>query len=218
MKTWFYLASFVFLFIIVNPITNLAQEVSKPLKLCVSAGVAIPTGIFRSTEGATAGFATKGFCATLESSQALKKNVNWVTSFTLAINGVDDSGLKKQNDMDATAGYCMNTWALTGFGFESPLENGNKIYAVAQCGILVSSYPDITFSGDDQDFTQTTTIGTAFAFGTSIGMIVKNLNFGIRFVTGEPKFEQKVIYRGIVFLSEEKRSTNLLMFQIGVNF
>lgn len=195
-----------------------AQIESKPMQFRIMAGFASPTGDFGSTDGKTAGYATGNFCATFEGSKPINQNLNWITSVSLAINGVDEDKLSEQAKLKVKADNYITTWGLTGLGFEAPLEGGSKIYGLFQGGLLISSFPDITFSNGSQSITQTTTGGIAFAYGVGAGLIINKFIIGIKYVAGEPEYEESASYGGSTNTVKVTLPANIILLQAGFNF
>ncbi|MBI2416560.1 MAG: hypothetical protein HYV28_01395 [Ignavibacteriales bacterium] len=210
------------LFIVILFVTSTtvqAQAVSKPMQFRIMTGLASPTGDFSSTDGSkTAGYATGNFCATLEVSTPINQNLNWISSISLAVNGLDEGKRSEDTKSNVTAGNYVTTWGLTGLGFEAPLEGGSKIYGLFQGGFLFSSFPDITFSDGTHAITQTTTSGIALAFGVGAGLIINRFTIGIKYVAGEPEYERTASSGGSTATAKITLPANIILLEAGFNF
>ncbi len=169
----YYYCSVLFLaFIFSN--SSFAQENTSQIQYSIYGGAALPQGDFSSTSVKKAGFANTGFCAMIESSNILSESMNWISSFSLAVNSVDEVSMENQlSGITVTTGNYLTSWIMTGIGFQTIASPTVKIYSLGQIGLLLSKLPDITFSSGGQSITQTTNTGTAFAYGFGAGVITK---------------------------------------------
>ncbi|MDP3148905.1 MAG: hypothetical protein Q8N83_07220 [Ignavibacteria bacterium] len=196
-----------------------AQEETSPLRFSLLGGVVLPQGDFGATSGEKGGYASTGFGGMIEMSKNLNENVNWVTSVSLDMNSIDDNTMESQwGGGTITGGNYVTTWAMTGIGFESAASPTVKVYGVGQVGLLFSSFPDITMSSGGVSITQTTTMGTAFAFGFGGGIKIDKINIGLRYYTGEPEYEQTATYMGVTGTAKVKMPATVLQLMLGINF
>lgn len=214
---FFHLGLYVVLIIITSTSAQ-AQVVSNSMKFRLLAGLAAPTGAFSSTDGKTAGYATSNFCTTIEGSDPINKYFNWMTSISLAINGLDANKISKPLTMKVSSGNYLTIWCLTGIGFETLPKNGLKFYGLFQGGLLFSSFPDITFSDDNKSTTRTGGSGSGFALGTGAGVIIDKFSIDIKYVTSKPEYSQS---DGFNDSSEAVKITlpaKIILLEAGYNF
>jgi len=196
-----------------------AQDEPAPLRISLFGGMALPQGDFSATSGEKGGYAKTGFGGMLELSNTLSERANWVTSVALNVNSIDEATMTSQwGQGTITGGKYVTTWAMTGIGFESAASPTVRVYGVGQLGLLFSSFPDITMFYGGQSITQTTKMGTAFAFGFGAGLIINKLNVGLRYYTGEPEYEQTATYMGVTGTAKVKMPATVLQLMIGINF
>jgi len=220
-STYYFCSSVLFLvFIFSNSI--FAQENTSQMRFSFYGGAALPQGDFSSTSGKNAGFANTGFCVLIEGSKILSESVNWTSSVSLAINSLDESSLENQLEnqfygITVTTDNYITTWAMTGVGIETSASPTVKIYGLGQMGLLLSRFPDITLSYGSASITQTTKMGTAFAYGFGAGVILNKINFGIRYYSGEPEYEQTASYGGVTGTAKVKMPATILQLMLGIN-
>jgi hypothetical protein len=215
--TYFFCSSVLFLvFIFSNSI--FAQENTSQMRFSFYGGAALPQGDFSSTSGEKAGYANTGFCVLIEGSKILSESVNWTSSVSLAINSLDESSMENQlSGITVTTDNYITTWVMTGIGFETSASPTVKIYGLGQMGLLLSRFPDITLSYGGESITQTTKTGTAFAYGFGAGVIINKINFGIRYYSGEPEYEQTASYGGVTGTAKVKMPATILQLMLGIN-
>jgi hypothetical protein len=195
-----------------------AQDNTNQMRFSLYGGAALPQGDFSSTNGDKAGYAKTGFCVMIEGSKNIAESINWVSSVSLASNSLDESEMEsKLSGISVSSGNYFTTWAMTGVGFETVASTSVKIYGAGQIGLLLSSFPDITLSSGGTSITQTTKMGTAFAYGFGVGMIINKINIGIRYYTGEPEYTEKASYGGISNTYKAKLPATVLQLLIGFN-
>ena len=215
----YHFCSFLFLvFIFSNSI--FAQENTSPMRFSLYGGAALPQGDFSSTNGNKAGYAKIGFTAMVEGSKILSESVNWTSSIALAINSLDESEMENKlsgTGITVSSGNYITTWAMTGVGFETVASPSVKIYGIGQIGLLLSSFPDITLSSGGTSITQTTKMGTAFAYGFGAGVIINKINLGIRYYSGEPEYTETASYGGITNTFKAKLPATVLQLLLGFN-
>ncbi|MFA6598133.1 MAG: hypothetical protein WCS69_10450 [Ignavibacteriaceae bacterium] len=193
-----------------------AQENAPSMNFSIYGGAALPQGDFSGTTGDKAGYAKTGFCAMVEGAKSLNESVNWVSSISLALNSMDETTIENQmSGPSVSAGSYITTWAMTGVGFETVASPTVKIYGVAQLGLLLSSFPDVTISYGGVSVTQTTKMGTAFAFGFGAGVLINRFNIGLRYYTGEPEYEESASYGGISSTVKVKLPATILQLMVG---
>jgi len=193
-----------------------AQEYAPPMSFSLYVGAALPQGDFSGTTGDKAGLAKTGFCAMIEGAKSLNESVNWVSSISLALNSMDESAIESQmSGPTVSAGNYITTWAMTGIGFETVASPTVKIYGVAQLGLLLSSFPDVTISYGGTSITQTTKMGTAFAYGFGAGVLINRFNIGLRYYTGEPEYEESASYSGVSRTVKVKLPATILQLMVG---
>jgi hypothetical protein len=196
-----------------------AQEASPVVHFSIFGGAAFPLGEFTRTTEYDAGFANTGYCALVEVDKNINKYLYWLSSVSLAVNGMDQSSMQNllgnllpnfnsnlyryYGGTNVSAGQYTTTWAMMGFGYELPLTNAVRIYSVEQIGILMSIYPDISESyyinQSDNILVPypakagTATLiagkGTALATELGAGIIINNINLSLRYYTGEPYYK-----------------------------
>ena len=155
MKNSIYYFSFIIFLIFIFFNSIFAQENTSTMSFSLYGGAALPQGDFSSTNGEKAGYAKTGFCGMIEGSKYLNESVNWISSISLAINGLDESELEnKLSGITISSGNYITTWAMTGVGFETLASPSVKIYGIGQIGLLLSSIPDITLSYGGTSITQ----------------------------------------------------------------
>jgi hypothetical protein len=198
----------------------------------VFGGAAFPLGDFSSTTANDAGFANTKYCAMIEADKNISEDVYWASSISFAVNGFDKNSLQSSlgnylavligNNMgfesNVWSGHYTTTWIMTGFGFEVPFSPTIKIYSVEQIGLLISTFPDISFVNYNTTGTLTTTTGTAFATELGVGVIIHNINLGLRYYTGEPYYKQTLAFAGSTENVREDFPVTILQFIIGYNF
>jgi len=216
-KLTYYLSIVLFLLFTFSNIV-FAQESITPLRFSLYGGAALPQGDFSSTNGDKAGYAKTGFCVMIEGSKNIAESINWVSSVSLASNSLDESEMEsKLSGISVSSGNYITTWVMTGVGFETVTSPSVKIYGSGQIGLLLSSFPDITLSFGGTSVTQTTEMGTAFAYGFGVGIIINKINIGIRYYTGEPEYTEKASYGGITNTFKAKLPATVLQLLIGFN-
>ena len=219
MKNSTYYLVFVLVLVFILSSNICAQENVTSKRLSLYGGAALPQGDFSSTNSDKAGYAKTGFCAMIEVSKFLNESINWTSSISLAINSLDESSLEDQlSGMTVTSGSYITTWAMTGIGFEKTVSPTVKIYGLGQIGLLLSSFPDIKLSYGGESITQTTKLGTAFAYGFGAGVIINRINIGIRYYSGEPEYEQSASYSGVSGTAKVKMPATILQLLVGFNF
>ena len=217
-RSIYYFCSVLFLVSIFSN-TILAQEnITYPMRFSLYGGAALPQGDFGSANGEKAGYAKTGFCASFEGSKNISESINWVSSVSLALNSVDESEIEsKLSGVTVSSGNYITTWTMTGVGFETVASPSVKIYGIGQMGLLLSSFPDITLSAGGTSITQTTEMGTAFAYGFGVGIIINKINLGIRYYTGEPEYTESASYGGTTNTFKAKLPATILQLLIGFN-
>jgi len=226
-----YFCSVLFLLLILGS-NVFAQESTSSMHFSLFGGLALPQGDFGSASNAKyenkAGFANTGFCAMVEGSKNLNESVMWVSSLSLALNGLDESAMKSDyfgSDYKVTAGSYLTTWAMTGIGYETAISPTINIYGVGQIGLLLSSFPDIKVSYQGSpEATATTKGGTSLAYGFGAGVIINKINIGLRYYSGEPEYEHPIdyyyhTYQGEFTTTTEKvkMPTTVLQLMVGIN-
>ncbi len=218
MKNLTYYFSFVLFFVFTFSNNIFAQENTSSMRFSLYGGAALPQGDFSSTNGVKAGYAKIGFLGMIEGSKYLSESVNWTSSISLAINSLDESEMEnKLSGITVSSGNYITTWAMTGVGFETVASPSVKIYGIGQIGLLLSSFPDITLSSGGTSITQTTKMGTSFAYGFGAGVIINKVNLGIRYYSGEPEYEQTASYGGSTATAKVKMPATILELLIGIN-
>jgi hypothetical protein len=218
MKNLTYYFSFVLFLVFTFSNSIFAQENISPMRFSLYGGASLPQGDFSSTNGDKAGYAKTGFCVMIEGSKNLNESINWISSISLALNSLDESEMEsKLSGVSVSSGNYITTWAMTGVGFETVASPTVKIYGAGQIGLLLSSFPDITLSSGGTSVTQTTEMGTAFAYGFGVGVIINKINIGLRYYTGEPEYTEKASYGGISNTFKAKLPATVLQLLIGFN-
>lgn len=218
MKNSTYYFSFVLFLVFILSNNILAQENISPFHFSLYGGAALPQGDFSSTNGDKAGYAKTGFCAMIEGSKNIAESINWVSSVSLASNSLDESEMEsKLSGISVSSGNYITTWFMTGIGFETVASPSVKIYGIGQIGLLLSSFPDITLSSGGTSITQTTEMGTAFAYGFGVGVIINKINVGIRYYSGEPEYTETASYAGVTNTFKAKLPATVLQLLIGFN-
>ena len=213
----FYFYSVLFLvFIFSNSI--FAQKNTSQMHFSVYGGAALPQGDFSSTNGQKAGFAKTGLCGMVETTKYLNENVIWISSISLAINSLDENEMEnKLSGSTVSSGNYITTWAMTGVGFKTVVSPSVNIYGAAQIGLLLSRFPDITLSSGGKSITQTTKMGIAFAYGFGAGVVINEINLGIRYFSGEPKYEETARYNGVTYTAKVNMPATILQLLFGIN-
>ena len=198
----------------------------------IFAGMSLPLSDFSSTTVSDVGFANPGFSAMFEADKNINKNVYWASSISLAVNHLAKYPLQSSlgnnlalligNNMgfqsNVSAGNYTSTWIVTGFGFEILASPAVKIYSVEQIGLLISTFPDISFTNYNTSGVITTTTGTAFAAELGAGIIIiDHINIGLRYYTGEPYYKQTLTFSGSTENVKEEFPVTILQFMIGYN-
>ena len=209
----------IFLFsVFIFPQGIFAQKNITPMRFKLYAGASLPEGDFSSIHGEKAGYANAGFCGLIEGSKLIGESVTWVSSVSLSSNKLDDGEMERQlNGISVSAGNYITTWLMTGFGFETPASPTVKFYGHGQIGLLLSSFPDITLSYMGQSVTQTTSLGTSFAYGFGGGILINNVNLGLRYYTGEPEYVETAGNNGATSTFKAKLPATVLQLLIGIN-
>ena len=188
-------------------------------KISLFGGVAFPQGDFGSTSGEEAGFANTGFCIATEAQQTLSSNLIWPSTLLVAFNSFDESSLQKQIEDyggSISTGNYYTTWIMTGIGYETSINPATKIYFEGQIGLLLSSFPDITFFYETISITQTTKMATAFAYGFGGGIAFNKFNIGMRYYTAKPEYEQSASYGGDVYKAKVSLPASILQLMVGI--
>jgi hypothetical protein len=188
------------------------------MRFSLYGGASLPQGDFGSTNGDKAGYAKTGFCVMIEGSKNLNESLNWISSVSLALNSLDESEMEnKLSGFTVSSGNYITTWVMTGVGFETVASPSVKIYGIGQIGLLLSSFPDIKLSSGGTSITQTTKMGTSFAYGFGAGVIITKINIGIRYYSGEPEYEQTASYGNVTGSAKVKMPATVLQLLIGFN-
>jgi len=209
-----------------------AQDFPRLMHFSVFAGEVFPLSDYSSTTASNAGYAGSGFCAMVEADKNINENVYWASSVSFAMNNFDKYSLQSSlgnnlavligNNMgfvsNVSAGMYTSTWLMTGFGFEMPVSPVVKIYSVEQIGLLISSFPGISFTNYNTSGTLTPAAGMAFATELGAGVIIRRINLGLRYYTGEPYYKQTLSFSGSTVNVKGEFPVTILQFIIGYNF
>lgn len=135
--------------------------------------------------------------------------LGWVTSATLALNGIDADDVFGTDEVDT--GFYFNVPILTGFRYTTNLSPTMQGYAQAQVGLNFFKGPSVEFNDDES----TSSIGTSFGFGVGAGVVFNDrINVSIRYLSlGEPEAE----YDGDLFEGDYEQPVSLLTLSIGLN-
>lgn len=147
----------------------------------------------------------------------MSKSVNLLGSISLTFNSLDEKSMKDQlSGIDVTTDNYITTWVMTGMCFKTVASSTTQVYGLAQLGILISSFPDVTLSYGGNSITQTTSMATAFAYGFGAGIIINKFNLGIRYYSGEPEYEQSASYAGSSSSAKVRLPATVLQLLVGI--
>jgi hypothetical protein len=195
-----------------------SQDTPSNVRFNLFGGAAFPQGDFGSTSGQKAGYASTGYSGMLEGSMVLSDEIILVSSVLVAVNSLDASSIEdKISPIRVSAGSYFTTWPMAGIGIETAVSPSVKIYGLAQVGLLISSFPDITLSYQGESITQTTKTATAIGLGIGAGFIINKINLGMRYYSAEPEYEQTASYSGVSNTAKVKLPASVLELLIGFN-
>jgi hypothetical protein len=180
-------------------------------------GASMPIDDFAAVSGKEAGYSKTGFCFMLEGTKPISPIIDWSGSVALSVNGMDVEEMENQMPpLDITAGNYVTTWIMTGLLFGPEAVNDTRIYLSGHLGILFSSFPDITIEYEGSSATQTTSMGTAIAFGFGAGIQLQKINFGVRYFSATPSYTMKADgYHGSESAS---LPASVVLLMIGITF
>ncbi len=203
------------IFVLVFTFVFALMFISNAQTVTLFGGVALPQGDFGDDdvddfmdEDGEAGLAVTGFGAGFEYSAPMQaEGLSWVFGASFLMNGVDEKEIEKDipDDWKIDIGSYINIPIMAGIKYESQSSPTMKFYGQGMAGINIAmigdlelSYNEEIYIGDpiydyvDYDVTQTYSFDTAtsFGFGFGGGIILNNINIGLRYLLlGTAKLE-----------------------------
>lgn len=161
------------------------------------------------------GLATMGYGAGFEYSSPLQsEGLSWVFSGSFFLNGVDEDEIEKEiddDDVNIDFGSYYNIPIMAGLKYESKNNPDINFYFQGMAGLNIAMIGDSEISlnmelpvydqygnfigYEDVDIKQTYSFDTAttFGFGLGGGIILNNVNIGLRYLLlGTAKFEGEI--------------------------
>jgi hypothetical protein len=196
-----------------------AQANQYPMLFTLNIGASFPQGVFAKTSGSNPGFANKGFSFTIEASKGLNDYLSWVSSISMSINGFNTAGLESQvPPLKVSSGRYYSCWGMSGFRLESFVLPAFKIYGLSQLGVLYLSAPDVYLSYKEYQFNQRISSDPAFAYAVGVGMIIYNINIGIKYFNSRTVNKHSESYGGAFNITTASAPVTILQFLVGYYF
>lgn len=175
--------------------TNSDMQLSQHFRLI--GGLSLPMGDFGSTSGAHAGLAKSGFSLGAEYSKENSKGFELGVLGCYSINSIDEAEIKKQFQSAFGSGtVSAGSWSLLNLmgsvGFICNSSPNMSIYGKGYAGLLIGTIPEITIDLGGTTITQESATATTIGYGVGGGLLInEKIDIGIRYLTGEPEYEEK---------------------------
>jgi len=207
------------LLIFLSSTFNYAQNNSLALHYAIYSGYSSPQGKFSSTNDLNNGFATDGYSGTIEASLSSDDFIFWTASLTLSVNRLNAKAVEDLvSPIKVSPENYYSYWTMSGLRIELPSSPSVKLYVLVQIGLLMMDIQDVKLTKADVSGTAKSSFSTAFALGMGAGIIIRNINLGIRFLNSEPEITKSGNYYDMPLSSTVTLRTSLLQVVIGYNF
>jgi hypothetical protein len=201
----FHLSLLLTLFFLLTSINLVAQtnsdmQLSQHFRLL--GGLSLPIGDFGATSGAHAGLAKSGFSLGAEYSNEDSNGFELGLLGCYSINSIDEAEIEKQFLSAFESGtVSAGSWSLLNLmgsvGFISKSSPNMSIYGKGYAGLLIGTIPEITIDVSGTTITQESATATAIGYGIGGGLLInEKIDIGVRYLTGEPEYEEKISTTG----------------------
>lgn len=213
--------AFPFILLIIFTINHLsAQSVSDTFEGGVSLGLSVPFGEFGAVDGKSPGYSKIGGGVTFDARFILEKKILWVSTFALNINPIDHEAIKNSGKIKLTGNKeYIQTWILTGVGFELGVVPGLTAYANGQLGGFIGQFPEMSYNTKDQSFNFTNDVTFSLAIAINTGLKFDSYYLGLRLLWAEPEYKKSFSNNASNVEFENEEITNsILLFTLGYIF
>lgn len=207
MKNKFWIFIVTLLFVVNTSCFNYAQNNNSFLHLSILGAYTLPHGYFGLTQRASgmvayrnqsqipedkSGYADIGYGTSIEISIKVYDNIRWLSTFSYMYNEFLEKYYPNLTySFPLTSEENYNTfWLLTGIAYEMPLCTNVRIYGFGQVGMINANFPKIIYSDDHFSIISVAESDNAFATSLGVGVILYNVNVGMRFYMGETEHKQ----------------------------
>jgi hypothetical protein len=213
MKTRYYIF-FVFLLAAIN-VHAQYQIFDDPIRYSIYLGTSLPAGEFANTSGAK-----PGACVYVDATANIYKNIKWITSTNVAINGMKLSSLTARlSASSATPGTFTTAALLTGPCIQvSRLLSGN-LFLFAQTGLQILFISDIDYTKNETRETLTTNMGAGYTYALGVTTKFQGFNASLRYQIADPEILENIHMSQYSYpvSNHAKKRTNSLQILMGVN-
>lgn len=206
------------LFIIVLSVISVRaqyQIFDDPIRYSVSVGTSLPAGEFANTWGAK-----PGACVYLDATANIYKNIKWLASTDVSINGIKQSSLlTRLSASTATPGTYTTAALLTGPCIQVSRFLSGNLFVFAQAGLQILFMPDIDYTKNETHETLTTNMGAGYTYALGATTKFQGFNVSLRYQIADPEILERIHipqYSSPISTPVKKR-TNSLQILMGVN-
>ncbi len=149
-----------------------------------------PQKDFSSKSGKTAGFAENGYGGSLDFDVPLIKNISWIIGLAVSQNELKTNSKSEEEKRNYIVGMIS-----TGSRLRILFFTESDFYVIGQVGLLVSKYPDRSYTNDSYyNYYKSelkSDLALGFVYGGGFGFRTGVLDIGVRYFVSKPEYKFK---------------------------